>query len=333
DALQLRLAAFDAERTNATATRDAGAETLANRAAELKELAKSLEANRAELKQADAQRAEMKQRLQHLESALDTATAETARLRLNLAAKETELKKLAERKPVAASSPSPSSSPPPPAADTAAPASESEDEDQNNEPKPKQSGELERKLAEAGTSLEALLDGMRPVPGEGGPFYALDDGAPDPALLKNVALTRIVRQLPLGAPLASYQLRSPFGPRRDPFNRRKSFHRGMDLVAPFRSPVHTTGPGVVVFAGRHGKYGKLIEIDHGNGIHTRYAHLHAILVKRHQKVTKHQQIGELGSTGRSTGPHVHYEVIIDGVPRDPAKFIEAGNYVVKTSGQ
>jgi murein DD-endopeptidase MepM/ murein hydrolase activator NlpD len=77
----------------------------------------------------------------------------------------------------------------------------------------------------------------------------------------------------------------------------------------------------------------MVEIDHGHGIVTRYAHLHRILVARGQKVAAHTVIGELGSTGRSTGPHVHYEVDVDGTPLDPAKFMEAGKNVVQISGK
>jgi murein DD-endopeptidase MepM/ murein hydrolase activator NlpD len=89
----------------------------------------------------------------------------------------------------------------------------------------------------------------------------------------------------------------------------------------------------VIFTGVKDSYGKLVEIDHGHGIVTRYAHLHRILVARGQKIGAHHEIGELGSTGRSTGPHLHYEVLVDGTALDPEKFLQAGKNVVQTSGQ
>ncbi|HEU5479507.1 MAG TPA: M23 family metallopeptidase, partial [Candidatus Tumulicola sp.] len=139
--------------------------------------------------------------------------------------------------------------------------------------------------------------------------------------------------LPLRSPLDQYQLRSDFGPRIDPINHRASFHPGLDLAAPYKSAVYSTGPGTVVFTGTREGYGRMVEIDHGHGIVTRYAHLHRILVARGQKVAAHTKVGELGSTGRSTGPHVHYEVDVDGTPLDPAKFMEAGKNVVQISGK
>ena len=80
-------------------------------------------------------------------------------------------------------------------------------------------------------------------------------------------------------------------------------------------------------------YGKVVEVSHGHGIVTRYAHLHRIVVARGQKITVHQQVGELGSTGRSTGPHLHYEVLVNGVPQDPEKFMQAGKDVVQASNR
>jgi murein DD-endopeptidase MepM/ murein hydrolase activator NlpD len=145
-------------------------------------------------------------------------------------------------------------------------------------------------------------------------------------------LQKLVGQLPLAAPLPHYQLESGFGARHDPFNGHTAFHSGLDLSAPYRSPVYSTAPGTVIFTGVKDNYGRVVEIDHGHGIVTRYAHLHRILVARGQKVDLHTAIGELGSTGRSTGPHVHYEVIVDGTPQDPEKFLQAGKNVVQVSG-
>ena len=150
---------------------------------------------------------------------------------------------------------------------------------------------------------------------------------------RQAQLQKLLKTLPLTAPLVSYQIGSGFGPRRDPFNGREAFHTGLDLEAPYRTPVYSTAPGTVAFTGVKEGYGRTVEIDHGNGIVTRFAHLHRILVARGQRIGAHFEIGELGSTGRSTGPHLHYEVIVDGRPLDPAKFLEAGKNVVQTRSQ
>ena len=143
------------------------------------------------------------------------------------------------------------------------------------------------------------------------------------------ALQEIFRRLPLIAPLDHYRLTSKFGRRVDPINGRQAYHHGIDLGAPLRTPVMSTAPGKVVFAGWRGRYGRMIEIDHGLGIHTRYGHLKKILVKPGQQVGHREKIGLLGSSGRSTGPHVHYEVLVNGKPNDPAKFLKAGRNVFK----
>ena len=106
-------------------------------------------------------------------------------------------------------------------------------------------------------------------------------------------------------------------------------HYGVDLAGVKRTPVLTTAPGVVAFVGLNGRFGKLVEVDHGMGIRTRYGHLHKILVKKGQRVGHREKIGLLGNTGRSTGPHIHYEILVNGVPVDPLKFIKAGKHVFK----
>jgi murein DD-endopeptidase MepM/ murein hydrolase activator NlpD len=93
--------------------------------------------------------------------------------------------------------------------------------------------------------------------------------------------------------------------------------------------VWSTAPGTVTFVGRRGPYGRLVEIDHGYGLVTRYGHLRKILVKKGESVGFRHKIGIMGSTGRSTGRHVHYEVLFEGKPQDPAKFMKAGKYVFK----
>jgi len=194
-------------------------------------------------------------------------------------------------------------------------------------------GNIESMVAATGLNVENFIARLGgPAKGEGGPYIALGAAnqisAEDQAA-REETLRKLLKTLPLAAPLAQYQLESPFGPRIDPINHRQGFHPGLDLVSGFRSPVYSTAPGTVTFAGPRDTYGKFVEIDHGNGIVTHYAHLHRITVARGQKVGAHQEVGELGSTGRSTGPHLHYEVVVDGEPLDPEKFLEVGKSVVQ----
>jgi murein DD-endopeptidase MepM/ murein hydrolase activator NlpD len=101
-------------------------------------------------------------------------------------------------------------------------------------------------------------------------------------------------------------------------------HTGIDMRGDRGEPVHATANGKVSIAGREGGYGNMVEIDHGNGFSTRYGHLSAIEVKVGQRVRIGQEIGRIGSTGRSTGPHLHYETRIKGEPVNPQKFLRAG---------
>lgn len=194
--------------------------------------------------------------------------------------------------------------------------------------------------------LEGTDTGLAPAAlGQGGPFLPIEDGIADPApgadlasaisvierrLDRWSALREVVRSLPLTAPLDQFRISSSYGQRRDPLTGRLARHLGIDFVAPFGTPVFATAPGVVAFAGRNGKYGRMIEIDHGYGIRTRYGHLRKILVHEGQEVTTHQTIGLLGSSGRSTGPHVHYEVRIKDRTLNPMRFILAGKHLYKS---
>jgi murein DD-endopeptidase MepM/ murein hydrolase activator NlpD len=143
------------------------------------------------------------------------------------------------------------------------------------------------------------------------------------------ALHKILERLPITPPIDNFWVSSSFGKRRDPFNNRAAFHGGLDLSGVKRASIYATSPGVVTFVGWKGPYGRLVEIDHGLGLRTRYGHLQKIMVKRGQTVNFRHKIGLMGSTGRSTGTHVHYEVVYDGVPLDPEKFLKAGKYVFK----
>jgi murein DD-endopeptidase MepM/ murein hydrolase activator NlpD len=182
-------------------------------------------------------------------------------------------------------------------------------------------GELERVIASTGIDPQALLSQGG---GEGGPYIALDGPIQRSAEARERELREIVKILPVAAPLDDFTIRSGFGARVDPLTGKCAFHPGLDLTAPYRTPVYSTAPGTVSFAGVQSGYGKTVEIDHGHGIVTRFAHLHRISVARGQTIGAHHKVGELGSTGRSTGPHLHYEVLVNDDPVDPEKFLQVG---------
>jgi len=203
---------------------------------------------------------------------------------------------------------------------------------------------MERTVEMTGLKLDELLASLGdPVDSQGGPFVAGDytgefDGDAeleialsllDLRLSRWSALQRVMRTLPLSVPLEQYQLSSGFGTRTDPINGRKATHSGLDFRAATKSPVYATAPGKVTYAGWSGPFGRMVEIDHGHGIRTRYAHLKKILVKSGQSVANREKIGLVGSSGRSTGPHLHYEVRYKGVPLNPQKFLMAGKHVFK----
>ena len=193
---------------------------------------------------------------------------------------------------------------------------------------------FERLLGSTGLDVERLLRELgNSSAGEGGPYIALN-GVRVPQLNHErlSELKQFTKNLPLGSPLSAYQLSSGFGARIDPIKHDPAFHPGLDMVAPYRSTVYSAGQGTVSFAGSMDGYGRVVEIDHGHGIITRYAHLHRILVAEGQRVGGHAVIGELGSTGRSTGPHLHYEIRVAGVPLDPDKFIQFGENAVQANG-
>lgn len=151
-------------------------------------------------------------------------------------------------------------------------------------------------------------------------------------LTRMAALNELMSCMPLISPVDNFQLTSPYGPRKDPITGQSAMHKGIDIGGWAGIKVHATAPGVVTFAGRNAGYGFMVEIDHGCGIKTKYAHLKRIKVELGQEVDHRVVIGTLGSTGRSTGPHVHYEIIIDDGTVDPEAFIEAGRHVHKIQG-
>ncbi len=135
---------------------------------------------------------------------------------------------------------------------------------------------------------------------------------------------------PFGTPTTGTTKSSGFGVRLDPFTGRPAFHAGLDFPGSVMTPIEATAPGVVSFTGIRSGYGETIEIDHGGGFKTRYAHLAGVAVTVGQRVAVGQRIGAMGSTGRSTGPHLHYEVWVDGRPQNPDRFLKAGAYVQQT---
>ncbi|RZL07827.1 MAG: M23 family metallopeptidase [Rubrivivax sp.] len=126
--------------------------------------------------------------------------------------------------------------------------------------------------------------------------------------------------IPSSAPVVG-TVGSGFGFRQDPFTGRPALHTGLDFPANPGTPILAAAGGVVLSAGPHPQYGQLVELDHGNGLVTRYAHTSKMLVKQGDLVKRGQTIAEVGSTGRSTGPHLHFEVLVEGVQQDPAKFL------------
>jgi murein DD-endopeptidase MepM/ murein hydrolase activator NlpD len=206
-------------------------------------------------------------------------------------------------------------------------------------------GNLRNVMRRTGINPDAFARKVASSEGVGGPEIPLDqvriEGISDSkfthAYLSAAAvldqlngLSAAMDHVPLAMPVstASFDRSSGFGARVDPFTGRYAFHPGIDFAGPWGSVVHATAPGTVVFAGNRGGYGNMVEIDHGYGIHTRYGHLSAITVRVGSRVGKGGGVGRVGSTGRSTGPHVHYEVWYDDVVKNPNNFIEAGRHVL-----
>lgn len=142
-------------------------------------------------------------------------------------------------------------------------------------------------------------------------------------------LSDMLAALPIGEPLKkdTYRLSSTFGRRVDPITKRWALHKGLDFVGKYGAKIHATASGTVKRAGRNGAYGNLVEIDHGYGLSTRYAHLKTITVSEGDTVKKGDIIGLQGNTGRSTGSHLHYEVRYNRAAMNPKKFIEANHDV------
>ena len=133
----------------------------------------------------------------------------------------------------------------------------------------------------------------------------------------------VVQYIPMGKPVWSYWVTSQYGTRSDPFNGKRARHKGMDLASRTGNKIKVKAKGKVTRAEFAGGYGNLVVVDHGNGFQTKYAHMHKIYVKKGQYVEYDDTLGEVGSTGRSTGPHLHYEVLYMGKNVDPMPFLKA----------
>jgi murein DD-endopeptidase MepM/ murein hydrolase activator NlpD len=173
----------------------------------------------------------------------------------------------------------------------------------------------------------------------GGPLERLStraDGSIDPrferlglSLARMEALDRSLAGIPQYRPANVEMLTSSFGVRRDPFTGATAMHSGLDFRGPMGAPIYAAAKGRVSFVGQRSGYGNVIEISHGNGMVTRYAHMSRFASRIGQEVAPGDVIGAIGSTGRSTGPHLHFEVRINGRAVNPRPFLEAGPHVLK----
>ncbi|WP_075214616.1 M23 family metallopeptidase [Mongoliimonas terrestris] len=197
---------------------------------------------------------------------------------------------------------------------------------------------VERIVKKLGVTLKPPADAPRAASDAdavGGPYIPINGPEALAAAMEDAAaafgrlqhLKSAVDLLPVVEPLAGAAVTSNFGSRSDPFLGSSAFHAGIDFRAPTGRPVTATAAGRVINAGRNGGYGNLIEIDHGKGLTTRYAHLSRIDVKVGERVARGQVVGRVGSTGRSTGPHLHYETRVDGTAVNPLAYLKAGREI------
>ncbi len=201
---------------------------------------------------------------------------------------------------------------------------------------------LEKVFDRSSIDLDRILDETkRDYTGSGGPFEPISKANPRTEAeddlrvaslmtdMERINLMRVaVDLLPFGQPVTGARKTSGFGVRRDPIRRRSAMHTGVDFAAPRGTPIFSTAVGGGTFAGRQSGYGIVVKIRHAFGFETVYAHLNRARVKVGQHVERGDRIADMGSTGRSTGTHLHYEVRIDKEPVNPAKFIEAAHDVL-----
>lgn len=191
--------------------------------------------------------------------------------------------------------------------------------------------------AEATTVGTDAATAAAPAPATGGVFEkATREGAADPQFrslflswkkLDQVGIQGSV-SIPSQKPVDQLNFTSNFGFRSDPFRGSRAMHAGVDIPGPIGTPIYATADGVIGRAQRLGGYGNYIEIEHGQGIQTRYGHLSSILVTPNTRVKRGQLIGRMGSTGRSTGSHLHYEVRLDGRAVNPMPFLQSSDYLL-----
>ncbi len=155
----------------------------------------------------------------------------------------------------------------------------------------------------------------------GGPFIKPAPGIKDELLYQADVYMDAIKAIPLGKPVTG-KITSPFGPRRDPLNKKRSFHEGTDFKGKMGENIYATGAGVVTKAFRNGSYGNFVEIDHQNGFKTSFAHMKKYVVSKGDNVKRGQLIGHVGNTGRSTGSHLHYELLYKNKPINPSKFFQ-----------
>lgn len=158
----------------------------------------------------------------------------------------------------------------------------------------------------------------------GGPFIAIEDNRFDQLIYKADQYLETMRSLPLGKP-APGAINSSYGPRMDPITHTAAFHSGIDIFGNVGDDVRATAEGKVLFAGDNGGYGNFILIEHGNHYTTGYGHLLKYRVKEGDHVKRGQVIGSIGDTGRSTGPHLHYEISVNSKTIDPSKFLKVAD--------
>lgn len=171
--------------------------------------------------------------------------------------------------------------------------------------------------------LQATLNDLEQLTGERTDLLTVMESRLFDQRLKKMM---VPTQNPVNAPVGSR-----FGWRIDPFNGRQALHTGLDFQATIGAPIVAAAGGVVVTSDAHAEYGNMVEVDHGNGVVSRYAHASRLLVKKGDLVKRGQQIALVGTTGRSTGPHLHFEVLVQGVPQDPWKFLAQGQSPVPSA--
>jgi murein DD-endopeptidase MepM/ murein hydrolase activator NlpD len=174
--------------------------------------------------------------------------------------------------------------------------------------------ELRKNSAKEGSDVQSVLDRLAD---------RIDDRTQQMKLLEQLIMNRSVDSNAMldFMPVQEGYVSSAFGRRSDPMTGRIAMHTGTDFAAPRGTPIFAVGAGVVTFSGRNGAYGNMIEISHGDGYKTRYAHAHELSVEKGDLVGKGQQIATVGTTGRSTGPHLHFEVYRKGMAVNPARYI------------